>query len=84
MTKVIRGTKKAQFLLHGRELELAAGNGFFLECERENPLQAADIDQVKRQRPPTGRIGSLGSVSFRQPEELLCLAQTAPGKLARQ
>jgi len=48
MTKVICGTKKAQFLLHGRKLELAAGDGFFFEREFENPLEAVDISQIER------------------------------------
>lgn len=81
---MIRGTKKAQLLLDGRELELGAGKGFLFERELENPLQAVDIDQIKRQRPLTGGIDSLRSVSFRQPEQLLGLAQTAPGELAGQ
>lgn len=84
MTKVICGTEKAQLLLHGRELGLTSGDAFFFQCECENPLEAVDIDQIKRQRPLTGGIDSLGSVSFRQPEQFLCLAQPAPGELPSQ
>ena len=59
MGKVIRGTKKAQLLLHGWEMGLAAGDVFFFECELENPLKAVDVEKLKRKRSVTGGIDAL-------------------------
>src|SRR5438552_8706151 len=84
MTKVISRTQKAQLLLHGRELGLANGVIFFFEREFKDPLEPVDVDEFERKRPLTGGIDSLGSVSFREPQQLLCLAQVAPGELTSQ
>ena len=67
MTKVIRGTKETKFLLHGRKAGLAFHDGFFFKGKLENAFESIDIGQFKRKRALTGRIDSLGSVSFCQP-----------------
>jgi len=84
MTKVICGAKKTQFLLHGWKTGFSCGSGFFFKGKLENALESIDIDQFERKRTLTGRIDSLGSVSFRQPQQFLCLTQTAPGELSFQ
>lgn len=84
MAKMICGAKKTQFLLDGRKAGIAFRNGFFFKGKLENALESIDIDQFKRKRALTGRIDSLGAVSFRQPEQLLCLTQTAPWELSLQ
>ena len=82
MTKVIRGTKETEFLLHGREAWFAINNGFFFEGELENTFKPVNVNQIERESSVTGDVGSLGSVSFCKPQQLLCLAQTTPGKLS--
>ena len=81
---MICGAKKTQFLLHGWEAGIAFHNGFFFKGKLENALESIDIDQFERKRSLTGRIDSLGSISFCQPEQLLSLTQTAPGELSFQ
>jgi len=67
MTKMICGAKETQCLLHGREAGIAFRNGFFFKGKLENAFESIDIGQFKRKRALTGRIDSLGSVSFCQP-----------------
>jgi hypothetical protein len=50
MSKVIRGTEKAQLLLHGRKPGLAFGGVFFFERELENPLKSVYVDEFDRHR----------------------------------
>ena len=81
MTKVIRGTKKSQFLLYGWWAGLAIRDGFFFEGKLENALKPVNVDQIEGERALTGDIDSFGSISFRKPKQFLCLAETAPGEL---
>lgn len=67
MTKVIRGTKKTEFLLRGRKAGSAIRNGFFFEGELENTFKPVNVNQIERESSLTGGIGSLGSISIRKP-----------------
>lgn len=67
MTKVIRGTKKTEFLLHGRKAWFAISNGFFFEGELENTFQSVNVNQIERESALTGDIGSLRPISFCKP-----------------
>jgi hypothetical protein len=81
MTKVIRGTKKSQFLLHGRQAGSAVSDGFFFQGKLENTFESIDVDQIEGESSLTGDIDSLGAISFRKPKQLLRLAQPTPGEL---
>ncbi len=67
MTKVIRGTKKAEFLLHGGKAGSAISNGFFFEGELENTFKSVNVNQIEQESSLTSDIGSLGPISFRKP-----------------
>lgn len=84
MTKVNRGTKKTQFGLQGRQAGPTLREGFFFKGQLQNPFESIDVDQFKGKRALTGDIEALGSITFRQPQQLLRLAQTTPGKLPGQ
>src|SRR5437773_11971559 len=48
----------------------------------QNALQAVDVQKVEVEGPSASRVQTICAVAFGQAQQLLRLAQTAPGKLA--
>src|SRR5438046_9953536 len=79
--KVIGGAEELQ-LQH--RLLSDDGQWFRLRFQSlfQNALQAVDVQQVDVQGPSASRVQTICAVAFGQTQQLLRLAQTAPGKLA--
>src|SRR5215469_3890732 len=79
--EVFGGAQELQRLLSSND-----GLGFLLRFQPlfQNALDAVDVQEVEVQSSPASRVQTSGAVALGQAQQLLRLAQTAPGELAAQ
>src|SRR6516165_6405837 len=81
--EVFGGTQELQFQ---RRLFSNDGLRFTLRFQSllQNALDAVDVQQVEVESSPASGVHTSGTVAFGQAQQLLRLAQTAPGELTAQ
>src|SRR5215469_13692885 len=81
--EMLSGTEKLQLQ---RRLFSNDGLRFALRFQSlfQNALDAVNVQEVEVESSPTSGVQTSGAVAFSQAQQLLRLAQTAPGKLTAQ
>src|SRR6516225_6727175 len=81
--EMLGGTQKLQFQ---RRLLAHDGLRFALRFQSllQNALDTVDVQQVEVESSPASGVHTSGTVAFGQAQQLLRLAQTAPGELTAQ